>query len=102
MGASWPKQLQPGEPTWSTLKWTLESRQKSTEFRLHIQLHSQLDGAAPVLVFLRFFPKSDVKSSKCSFFTCSGRPFEKVGLSLDAHPEDRAMLESNPSAEVGG
>ena len=41
----------------SGLKWTLESRQKSTEFRLHIQLHSQLDGAAPVLVFFKVLPK---------------------------------------------
>jgi hypothetical protein len=30
------------------LRWTPESRQKSTEFKLHIRLHSQLDGAAPV------------------------------------------------------
>jgi hypothetical protein len=35
-------------PLFGNIRWTPESRQKSTEFKLHIRLHSQLDGAAPV------------------------------------------------------
>lgn len=38
------------------IKWTPKSRQKSSEFKLHIRLHFQLDGAVPIDLFLIQFP----------------------------------------------